>query len=561
VGLRLAAAAFDWTILIVTALFTSSMISVRIGDPPSAVVFGVVLLVYALVYWPMAGGVWGSSYGKRQCGLQIVTTAGGRVGIARAFLRSVVALLPLALAVAVMSSRDVLFPQPAVSWAACATALVGSVGLLFSTARARNGYVGRHDQMSGTRVIMRTREAAARPPIVSPVVPGSKPLRQVGPYDVLSSVGATGVGEILLGFDPRLKRQVWIHEVSAQTREVPAAVRDLSRPGRLHWLNGHRGADRGWDAYDVPTGAALMTSTTPLPWTIARRRLLDLARELDAALKDGSFGVLSIDRVWITSEGRTKLLDFRGPVPAGPAAPAGAAGTAMFVAPTELIEAQRFLRDVASHLLGTAPPLLPLSAASLLRNLADAEVATMGEVVTALERMATQPDRVTQAQRSMSIALCVVSYYPSEILLARLLTYVGIARAVPMPRPIGRANTSSLFHALTAPHALSAGNIADITCAVLSVLFAAVLVGGFWLRVFGIAVVTRDGREASRLRAAWRAVMAWSWVPVQIAAMLSGWSLLIPVIWAAKVAGMIYAGWHPEQGAQDHVAGTYLVPR
>jgi hypothetical protein len=79
--------------------------------------------------------------------------------------------------------------------------------------------------------------------------------------------------------------------------------------------------------------------------------------------------------------------------------------------------------------------------------------------------------------------------------------------------------------------------------------------------VFGIAVVTRDGREASRLRAAWRAVMAWSWVPVQIAAMLSGWSLLIPVIWAAKVAGMIYAGWHPEQGAQDHVAGTYLVPR
>ena len=38
--------------------------------------------------------------------------------------------------------------------------------------------------------------------------------------------------------------------------------------------------------------------------------------------------------------------------------------------------------------------------------------------------------------------------------------------------------------------------------------------GGLLLRVFDIAVVTKDGKPVSRLRAVWRALAAWGFVIV-----------------------------------------------
>jgi len=63
----------------------------------------------------------------------------------------------------------------------------------------------------------------------------------------------------------------------------------------------------------------------PQPWSRVRFWLLDLAEEINAALRDQSLpAILVIDRVWITADGRAKLLDF--PAPASDARPA-AAGT------------------------------------------------------------------------------------------------------------------------------------------------------------------------------------------------------------------------------------------
>jgi hypothetical protein len=98
-----------------------------------------------------------------------------------------------------------------------------------------------------------------------------------------------------------------------------------------------------------------------------------------------------------------------------------------------------------------------------------------------------------------------------------------------------------------------------IGCAVLSLIWAFTLRSGFWLRAFGIAVVTADGAEASRLRAVGRAALAWSWAPCQILATTYGG----PVVAIAflRIAGVLYAAARPERGLHDHLAGTYLVPK
>ena len=46
------------------------------------------------------------------------------------------------------------------------------------------------------------------------------------------------------------------------------------------------------------------------PWAAVRYWLLDLADEVEAGLTDGSTPVLGLDRIWITSAGHAKLLDW-----------------------------------------------------------------------------------------------------------------------------------------------------------------------------------------------------------------------------------------------------------
>src|SRR5204863_7480643 len=50
--------------------------------------------------------------------------------------------------------------------------------------------------------------------------------------------------------------------------------------------------------------------------------------------------------------------------------------------------------------------------------------------------------------------------------------------------------------------------------AILSVAAAVLCRGGVLMRALGIAVVTRHGADASRLRMLWRATIAWAWMPL-----------------------------------------------
>jgi hypothetical protein len=105
--------------------------------------------------------------------------------------------------------------------------------------------------------------------------------------------------------------------------------------------------------------------------------------------------------------------------------------------------------------------------------------------------------------------------------------------------------------------------------------------GGITFRLFGISLVRRDGRPASRLQCSWRAMLFWSpvatllvasvcldtwywlhWDPVDSEAYLA-W--LSSMLWWAGIAMFpLYAFLalrSPGQSLHDRLAGTYLVPR
>jgi hypothetical protein len=287
--------------------------------------------------------------------------------------------------------------------------------LLFSTMRKRNGFSGLHDLLSGTRVIFRPRPktrpmATLATLAVDNVQPGAA---QVGPYHVLSLLVASDAGEWHLGFDSRLLRKVWIHIVPAGTPAVAAVARNQTRSSRLRWLTGQRGTQDNWDVYEAPTGQALWDLLEkPHEWDEVRYWLLDLSEELAAALKNGSLPpVLGLDRVWITAEGRAKILDLPAPGLATLEAPTIA------TQPGEIAPVREFLHLVAAAALrgqrldfdqarqeSFALPL-PLYARPIVEGLS--KVQRPEVIAVAIGQHLDKPTRVTRARRLSLLAVCV----------------------------------------------------------------------------------------------------------------------------------------------------------
>lgn len=90
--------------------------------------------------------------------------------------------------------------------------------------------------------------------------------------------------------------------------------------------------------------------------------------------------------------------------------------------------------------------------------------------------------------------------------------------------------------------------------------------GGILLAILGLVVVDRNGKPASRLRMAWRSIVAWGTIPLYIMMVLP----LVPLIGqgpAAAVCLSLFFGIYllsvllPERGIPDRLAGTWLVMR
>ncbi len=113
-----------------------------------------------------------------------------------------------------------------------------------------------------------------------------------------------------------------------------------------------------------------------------------------------------------------------------------------------------------------------------------------------------------------------------------------------------------------------------LVSALAAVLSAFAFRGGLLLRLLGLAVAASGGAEASRLRAAWRAVVAWgpvlmlwalAWVVTRgdrdLADAFARWWWAPAAAAAAAAAGVAWAIRNPARGAAERLTGTSIVPR
>ena len=292
------------------------------------------------------------------------------------------------------------------------------LALLFCTARRRNGFAAVQDLVTKTRVI--SRAALQSRPVLSasetpPPAVEAKPT--VGPYHVLETLETNAGGQWLLGYDLRLLRKVWIRTVPPGTPPVPAPLRNIGRVGRLRWLTGRRSPEENWDAFEGVSGKPLLRLIqNRQPWSQVRFWLYDLAREISAAEKDGTLPpVLALDRVWITGDGRAKLLDFPAPGLATAGLPASRRNDPPLPPLPETGRTQRFLGEVAVAALegradaaaktaGEVAVPLPLHARDFLKNLP--QLSDADAVAGAIQPLLQRVTAVSRLRRAAVVAGC-----------------------------------------------------------------------------------------------------------------------------------------------------------
>jgi uncharacterized RDD family membrane protein YckC len=300
-----------------------------------------VILAYtvgAILYYALLEGRWGATPGKFALGLRVVGPDNHPPGFWRALPR------PLLYVVAPTLPFWLIYGANLKAYMSLSTSvqLLASsplyilLALMFCTMRRKNGFAAVHDLVTKTRVISKPRTQARPMPAVSDAsTPDIQARPLVGPYHVLETLETSAGAALLLGYDLRLLRKVWIRTAPAGAPPFPVPLRNLGRPGRLRWLAGRRSTDENWDAFEALSGQPLLRllqeqprifnpsqppdrnprpASNPLPWAQVRYWLCDLASELSAAKKDASLpAILDLDRVWICADGRAKLLDFPAP--------------------------------------------------------------------------------------------------------------------------------------------------------------------------------------------------------------------------------------------------------
>lgn len=326
-SLRFLAAVVDGALFAVLAIVASLLSAVHWdalinpeAHPRTRFAVSAIVSILNLVYFVVLEGWWGMSLGKRLCGVRVVGRHQGVPGIPRAFLRAVLVVglpnLPHLILFGLMAmpawGRGIDLDQ----WRFFANLSFLLIPGLFITARRRNGFAAVHDLVTGTRVVQQM-AYGTRPQLESLKnhIHAADGTTELGFYQIIKSLQKRSQDEILLGFDSRLLRSVWIRCLPRGSEPVASSLKHVARAGRLRWLGGERSDEECWDAYEAGPGTPLVQLIRHRqPWHHVRYWLTDLAEELAAAARDKTLPlVLALDRVWITADGRAKLLDF--PVP------------------------------------------------------------------------------------------------------------------------------------------------------------------------------------------------------------------------------------------------------
>ncbi len=254
-------------------------------------------------------------------------------------------------------------------------------GLLFLSSRKSNGYAALHDRASRTRVIRRAARSETGKVFTPALAPRVRLPEMIGPYELLERLRAGPEDELWLGFDPQLRRTVWIHRQNRGASPRLSGSETRHGRGQLHCLGGRQEGDRVWSAYEHRPGTAFLDSVGQAqPWARVRTWLLDLAKTLEEVQNRASAPLeLSLARIWITHDDHAVWLDFAAPSRSGNGAGVQPASTGP--GPGGPTEFPRFLHRAACAALdGRLPPagevraprnpVLPLHARAFLAHVA-----------------------------------------------------------------------------------------------------------------------------------------------------------------------------------------------
>ncbi len=353
---------------------------------------------------------------------------------------------------------------------------------MFSTARERNGYAGIHELASGTRVVCKPR-LSTRP--IAPEPPDSFETNSnnqtIGPYHVLKHLWGSESDGLVLAFDAKLLRRVWVRVQPPGSPQVDTTARNLSRATRLRWLGAKRTDTQCWDCYESPTGKPLVQAIDKgLRWEAVVRSLSQLARELQTAgcessLPDG----ISLAHLWITEEESIKLLPFAPQDDSGGESstnPGVRRGESYDDDPTAamrvLCEAVRYSLQPGGCTRSTAVGgVMPLSVRHSLQGIAEAR--TLEDAIRKLDATAAQPtvnvDRRVTGLLTVSLAVPTLLFASTlagvvamEQQKARLPRVTELSKAAMLLEIEGRTDDQDKENRIAAIKTWIAGGYRDV---------------------------------------------------------------------------------------------------
>lgn len=405
---RFMAGIADWGVLSLLSLvapvwwtWTSGDLNVDMSRGRMSVSVDFTTWLLSLAYYGALEGVFGASLGKRLFSLRVA--AQGRRPTTGAMVRRLAVYhlpgLTFVLPSAILgrdATIDYLAAHPAVATLGSGVVLT-LMATLFVTVRHNNGWAALHDLASGLRVVAAVEAPPARSRLQVPATMAVNPIApamRCGPFSVTADLGAVTGGRLLAGVDPLLRRNVWIIEVPPGTPPIAPSRRDVSRPGRLHWLAGRRSRAENWDAFEAPDGMPWTEAARqPVAWNTVRTWLLDLGRELSAAEQDHTLPTLSPARLWLRANGRLILLDHKAP----------------FVVATldNAVDAVNLVSAVARPALAAADSgmVIPLTVREMVGRWQNAPPPSIAELTANIQSASLRPASVVRWRRGLPIAL------------------------------------------------------------------------------------------------------------------------------------------------------------